>query len=344
MILAEKIMQLRKKNGWSQEELAEQMKVSRQSVSKWESGSSIPDLNKILLLAQIFDVSTDYLLKDELGEEAVAEESSIVACGMEGDIGCDAKSRIVPEPEVRKVSLDEAVSYMGDSLIAANRMAVGVAMCIISPILLMVLAVYAEEGLIPISEDMAGGIGIILVLLFIAPAVVLFITVGMRMERYQYFEKEQIELEYGVAGIVKERKQAYTETYTAGILIGVTLCILSAVPLFAAAAFQAEDRILILCVAGLLLIVAMAVYILVRVMTVRFCYDKLLQENEYTLRKKAAARRNSKWEAIYWPLIVAVYLAYSFWTMDWERSWIIWPVAAVLSVVLSAIFGKEACD
>lgn len=87
MILAEKIMQLRKKNGWSQEELAEQMKVSRQSVSKWESGSSIPDLNKILLLAQIFDVSTDYLLKDELGEEAVAEESSIVACGMEGDIG-----------------------------------------------------------------------------------------------------------------------------------------------------------------------------------------------------------------------------------------------------------------
>ena len=343
MILAEKIMQLRKKNGWSQEELAEQMKVSRQSVSKWESGSSIPDLNKILLLAQIFDVSTDYLLKDELGEEAIAEESSIVACGMEGDIGCDAKSRIVPEPEVRKVSLDEAVSYMGDSLIAAKRMAVGVAMCIISPILLMVLAVYAEEGLIPISEDMAGGIGIILVLLFVAPAVVLFITVGMRMERYQYFEKEQIELEYGVAGIVKERKQAYTETYTAGILIGVTLCILSAVPLFAAA-FQAEDRIVILCVAGLLLIVAVAVYILVRVMTVRFCYDKLLQENEYTLRKKAAARRNSKWEAIYWPLIVAVYLAYSFWTMDWERSWIIWPVAAVLSVVLSAIFGKEACD
>lgn len=233
---------------------------------------------------------------------------------------------------------------MGDSLIAAKRMAVGVAMCIISPILLMVLAVYAEEGLIPISEDMAGGIGIILVLLFVAPAVVLFITVGMRMERYQYFEKEQIELEYGVAGIVKERKQAYAETYTAGILIGVTLCILSAVPLFAAAAFQAEDRILILCVAGLLLIVAVAVYILVRVMTVRFCYDKLLQENEYTLRKKAAARRNSKWEAIYWPLIVAVYLAYSFWTMNWERSWIIWPVAAVLSVVLSAIFGKEACD
>lgn len=337
MILAEKIMQLRKKNGWSQEELAEQMKVSRQSVSKWESGASIPDLNKILLLAQIFDISTDYLLKDELGEEAIAEEAALVTC----DAECETKGGIELEPEVRRVSLEEAVSYMEESMIAAKRMAVGVAMCILSPILLMVLAVYAEEGLIPISEDMAGGIGVILLLLIVAPAVVLFITVGMRMERYQYFEKEQIELEYGVAGIVKERKQAYSETYTAGILIGVTLCILSAVPLFAAAGFQADDRIIILCVAGLLLIVAVAVYILVRVMTVRFCYDKLLQENEYTLRKKEAARRNSKWEAIYWPLIVAIYLAYSFWTGNWSRSWIIWPVAAVFSAVLSAIFGKE---
>ena len=66
MILAEKIMQLRKKNGWSQEELAEQMKVSRQSVSKWESGASVPDLDKILKMSEIFGVSTDTLLKEEM--------------------------------------------------------------------------------------------------------------------------------------------------------------------------------------------------------------------------------------------------------------------------------------
>ena len=57
MILAEKIMELRKKNGWSQEELAEKIHVSRQSVSKWESSASIPDLSKILLLSQVFGVS-----------------------------------------------------------------------------------------------------------------------------------------------------------------------------------------------------------------------------------------------------------------------------------------------
>ena len=66
MILADKIINERKKLGWSQEELAEKLDVSRQSVSKWESAQSIPDLTKILQLAEVFGVSTDYLLKDEL--------------------------------------------------------------------------------------------------------------------------------------------------------------------------------------------------------------------------------------------------------------------------------------
>jgi len=47
MILADKIIRLRKKNGWSQEELAEKMDVSRQAVSKWESAQTVPDLEKI---------------------------------------------------------------------------------------------------------------------------------------------------------------------------------------------------------------------------------------------------------------------------------------------------------
>ena len=75
MILAEKIISLRKKNGWSQEQLAEQLNISRQSVSKWESGTSIPDLDKILKMSAIFGVSTDYLLKDELEEEAQMDDS-----------------------------------------------------------------------------------------------------------------------------------------------------------------------------------------------------------------------------------------------------------------------------
>ena len=75
MIFADKIIQLRKKNGWSQEELAEKVNVTRQSVSKWESAASIPDINKILELAKIFGVTTDYLLKDEMEMEEFSGEN-----------------------------------------------------------------------------------------------------------------------------------------------------------------------------------------------------------------------------------------------------------------------------
>ena len=69
MILGEKIVQLRKQRGWSQEELASQLGISRQSVSKWESGASIPDLDKIIKMSSLFGVTTDYLLKEEIEED-----------------------------------------------------------------------------------------------------------------------------------------------------------------------------------------------------------------------------------------------------------------------------------
>ena len=69
MILADKITALRKKAGWSQEELAEQLGVTRQSVSKWEGAQSVPDMDKVVQMSRLFGVTTDSLLKDELSEE-----------------------------------------------------------------------------------------------------------------------------------------------------------------------------------------------------------------------------------------------------------------------------------
>ena len=66
MILADKITELRKLSGWSQEELADKLGVSRQSVSKWEMAQSTPDMNRIVMMAKLFGVSTDYLLLDEV--------------------------------------------------------------------------------------------------------------------------------------------------------------------------------------------------------------------------------------------------------------------------------------
>ena len=75
MIFADKLIALRKKAGWSQEELAEQLGVTRQSVSKWEGAQSVPDIDKILQLSRLFGVTTDYLLKDEQAEPEYTAEN-----------------------------------------------------------------------------------------------------------------------------------------------------------------------------------------------------------------------------------------------------------------------------
>ena len=93
MIFADKLILLRKKAGWSQEELAEQMDITRQSVSKWEGAQSVPDLEKMIRLSELFGVSTDYLLKDEI-EEAEQLNSS-------NDI-----------PTLRRVSMEEANAFL----------------------------------------------------------------------------------------------------------------------------------------------------------------------------------------------------------------------------------------
>ena len=63
MNIANRIQYLRKTKGMSQEELAYKIGVSRQAVSKWESEQSTPDLEKIIMMSELFEVTTDYLLK-----------------------------------------------------------------------------------------------------------------------------------------------------------------------------------------------------------------------------------------------------------------------------------------
>ena len=63
MTIADRIQSLRKSKGMSQEDLADAVGVSRQAVSKWESEQTIPDIDKIVIMSEIFEVTTDYILK-----------------------------------------------------------------------------------------------------------------------------------------------------------------------------------------------------------------------------------------------------------------------------------------
>lgn len=313
MILAEKIALLRRQNGWSQEELADQLNVSRQAVSKWEGGMSIPDLDKILKLSALFEVSTDYLLKDELEQPDATAPLP--------------KEERVTEP-CRTVSFDEANAYLNTVQAVHGKMAAGVGLCILSPIALLVLGAWSDGT--PNEERMAG-LGVIFLLLFVALGLLLILPAAIRLEAFEYLEKEQIALAYGVEGIVERQKQEYAPTYRRSMTQGVVLCVLAVVPILGTAMLGVPDFWVAAAVGLLLAIVAGAVQLFIRAGMTQGSFDKLLQTGEYTVREKWTNRRVGWFAGAYWCLVTAVYLAVSFWNNNWEKSWIIWAVAGLSS-------------
>ncbi len=312
MILADKIIRLRKKNGWSQEELAEKMNVSRQAVSKWEAAQTTPDLEKILQLSKLFSVTTDYLLKDEIEDEEFTDGGE--------------------EPSVRRVSLAEANAYLDFRKEASVRIAAAVFLCILSVIPLILLAAVCEFTNVNISENAAAGIGIAVLFLVVAVAVFTFVRVGFRNAPYAFLETDPFDTEYGVTGLVKERQKAYRSTYVKYNYIGVCTCVLSPLPLICGAFTQMIGffTVVMLCVTMVAAGIGTMFFIVAGVRWASM--QRLLQDGEFSVKGKRKAKIGETVGTVYWLLATAIYLCWSFITDDWQITWVVWPIAAVLFV------------
>ncbi|MBQ6464708.1 MAG: helix-turn-helix transcriptional regulator [Oscillospiraceae bacterium] len=319
MILADKIIEQRKKNGWSQEELAEKMDVSRQSISKWESAQSVPDMGRIVLLSQIFGVTTDYLLKDEL-EQADYEESE------SGD------------RTLRTVGMEEASSFLLVREQNAVRIAMGVMLCILSPVLLILLCGAQEMGLVALTQAQAAGLGLVALFLLVGCAVAIFVTCGIRAKQFEYLESEPIDTLYGVDGMVRDRREKYRPAFTRQLTVGIVLCVVAVLPIFVSLILSGEDSFMHVAAVSLLLaIVAVGVLLIVRASIVWGSFKQLLEEDDYSRRSKEEAKKFNWVSGSYWLLVTAIFLGWSFSTDSWDRSWIIWPVAGVLFGAIYAI-------
>ena len=323
MILADKIIELRKKNGWSQEELAEKLGVSRQAVSKWEGAQSVPDIQRILEMSRLFGVSTDYLLKDDM------EYSSEVV----------TESAAESDSPLRRVDMETASAFLAFRRNWAPRIALAVFLLIISPVALIMLGAFSEYGVLDISENAAGGIGVIILLLLVAGAVSIFIIYGMKNQPYEFLEKENIDTAYGVTGMVREYKERCAAVCSTQIVLGVVLCILSVLPLFGALCVTENELVILLCVCLLMVIVAVGVVFLVLAGMNRGAANMLLQEGDYSREEKKRNRLTSTAAGVYWLLVTAGFLAWSFVTGAWNRTWIVWPVAGVLFPAVMAVVG-----
>lgn len=327
MILANKIIELRKKAGLSQEELAEKLGVSRQSVSKWEMAQSTPDLNRILKMSEVFGVTTDYLLKDEIDLTKPEAMQNIQAEDIHDET----------EPPLTYVSMKEANDFLNKNEKHAFLVALGVALCIVSVTPPIFLDIFNNSALENVSA--------VFMFIIIAVAVGMFIFSGMSMKKFDYLHRDCIDTEYGIDGMVKSKKEQYQSRHIMMIAIGVMLCILSVVPaIIFGSAFNSDVTDMLSSVL-LFVCVAIGVFMIVNTSITMGGYNILLEEEGYSRERKTGTHihksstgvKTASAVGIFWCIVLAVFFAYSFTTWDFGRSWIIFPIAGVLSPVIATI-------
>lgn len=320
MILADKIVTLRKRAGWSQEELAAQLGVSRQSVSKWEGAQSVPDMQKVVQMSRLFGVTTDYLLKEELGEPEPAQSE--------------------PDAPLRCVTMEQAADYLSLRRAAAPKLAAATLLCVLSPVALLLLAALSDRPGAALSENAAAGIGLCVLLVLVAAAVAVFITCAAQVKAYAFLETEPFETACGVTGMVRERRAAAAPEHTRGKVAGTVLCILSAVPLFIAVCLNGPDLLYVAAVCLLLVLAGVGSALFVYGGVYQAAMDRLLEEGDYVRPRKRQNGVVGAISSIYWLTVTAAYLLWTFgpwWDAQPQDTWILWAVAGLLYGAVMAL-------
>lgn len=320
MLLADKIVTLRKRAGWSQEELAAQLGVSRQSVSKWEGAQSVPDMQKVVQMSRLFGVTTDYLLKEELGEPEPAPAES--------------------DAPLRCVTMEQAADYLALRQAAAPKLALATLLCVLSPVALLLLAALSDRPGAALSENAAAGIGLCVLLVLVAAAVAVFITCAAQVKAYAFLETEPFETAYGVTGMVRERRAAAAPEHTRGKVAGTVLCILSAVPLFIAVCLNGPDLLYVAAVCLLLVLAGVGSALFVYGGVYQAAMDRLLEEGDYVRPRKRQNGVVGAISSIYWLTVTAAYLLWTFgpwWDAQPQDTWILWAVAGLLYGAVMAL-------
>lgn len=322
MTLANKIIRLRKTRGWSQEELAERMNVSRQAVSKWESCQATPDVEKILQLSNLFEVTTDYLLKNEEQEEVFFHQEKV-------DFPKTEKPTIV-------ISMDETQRFLNRQKQISRRIALGVFLCIISPITLIVLLGATEIPGFALSEAGAVAAGLPVMFVLVSCGVAIFLHCGFKGEPFEFLEKNvPFELEVGVKDMVLERKNQFRDGYIKGNIIAVCVCIFSPLPILVSIGSSGMVRLVM--VAATMVVAGLGVWIFIVVNVQNEALQKLLKEGEYSEREKARKELSEPVGGAYWGIVVGTYLVWSFTKDAWSISWVVFVAGGILfPVVLAA--------
>ncbi len=207
MTFAEKIVNLRKQKGLSQEELAYKMHVSRQAVSKWESSVSSPDTEKIIKLSKLFEVSIDYLLKDEIEENQNVKKEE----------NNNVNNRNI---------MDETENYLRTKRKTSTYTAVAVVMFLLSPHAYMYLQVFANSYLVSLTNDIKSLYGVIAFIIYILIPIILIVISNLKSNKVDYIKSKTFIIDEKVANLVNEERELYRKKYNIFTVLGSAICII----------------------------------------------------------------------------------------------------------------------
>lgn len=246
------------------------------------------------------------------------------------------KQVIENKTDIPLVTYEEAKNYIEESRAAAPKTALGVLLCIISPVTLLLLIGLKELGVVGVKEELLIAAGLVVLICLVATGVLHFIRYTSKLEKYEYLKFNVFELDYKAEEMVRNIQKQDEPTYKAAVSISVVCYILSALPVIVTPLVSEIDGLSVIAVTITLIIVALSTYNLINKSSYYEPCNVLLQQGDYSVRSKSNKTFQTV-SKVYWCVVVAVYLGYSFITNNWAMSWIIWPVAGVLFGAIKAI-------
>ena len=209
----------------------------------------------------------------------------------------------------------------------------------ISPITLILLGGLSEYSA-RITENTAAGIGLIVLIVLVAAAVGIFLSSSAQVREFAFLETEPFETEYGVSGMVRQRRQDFQPAANRLNLVGTLLCIVSVLPLFLSLCLSGSDLVYVGAVCLLLGFVALACLAFVYAGTQTGAMEKLLEEGDYTRQRKSKSRLVGTVSVCYWLVVTAIFMFYTFGPFgngQAKYSWFIWAIGGVLYAAVMAV-------
>lgn len=278
-------------------------------------------------LSEIVDVSELTIRKWESGQAEPRPDHLAILSREFGVSFDDSRS------EVQHVSYYDLVELLEKKHRSSKLIAKGVMLCISSIVPLMLLLAFSDQ--LNMTTDLATTSGLILLFVMIAIAVGIFIRANMDDQQLD----DKMVIDQSTKDKFREQETAYRSVYTRNITIAITMILLSTLPLIAVSILVKSGFLALLMIVLKLLLISLGVMIIIPTSNHYNTLKAISKIGDNKPQKSREEKRTEKIAAFYWPLVLAIYLGWSLWTMAWGTTWIVWPVGAILFIAAIGFVG-----